>query len=106
MPVGSKTSNFHHDTQEGIGDAIAFLKKESIYCEPNEKADFIYIYKPWSTEFYHAIKYWPTTGSWIPCKSLKTRGYKAYHSKNIEDFVTRFMEKTEEEFYTRFEEKK
>jgi hypothetical protein len=56
----------------------------------NPKAGHIDICNPAKSSNW--IRYWPTTGRWIPKNKLSTSHFRAYASKGIEDMAVRFMQ--------------
>jgi len=80
--------HFRHDTDETLEDVLEFLQTSNIKYEVKEGAHMLWVYHE-----DRKYAYYYTTGRWAPYKKY-LGGYpkKHYHSKGIEDFITRFIQ--------------
>ena len=77
---------FRRDTDESLEYVLEYLKDKDVTVEIFPKATLLSIYVDWRRYDY----YW-TTGRW--CQRRLGYPRKHYHSKGIDDFFTRFVEK-------------
>jgi len=76
-------------TGETIKDVTEYLDKHKIkYNVYSEKTGMLAITDPWGVDY----NYWATTGRWFRADKYAWRK-KAYYSKGIEQFVTKFLNK-------------
>lgn len=77
---------FKHDTKETLEDVKNYLQKNNIYYEET-KAKMLRVY--YNEQMY---SYFYTTGRWSPYIGPGKYPKQHYYSKNINDFITRFLE--------------
>ena len=79
---------FRRDTNESLEHVKNYLNSKNIEYEVKEQAHMIKVFTKGRD-----YSYYYTTGRWAPYKKY-LGGYpkKHYHSKGIEDFITRFIQ--------------
>ena len=83
---------FKHYTEESLEDVKKYLTKKNIYFEETKTKMLRIFYNDNMYSYYY------TTGRWAKYMP-KTSGYpkEHYHSKNIHDFFTRFLQSNSNE---------
>jgi len=94
MPVVAHgTKNYGargYSTGEDMAYVCEYLDYIGFTYQCNDKAGYMDISNP--NRSYNILRYWPTTGRWIPRNKLSTSHFRAYASKGIEDMAVRFMQ--------------